>query len=377
VLLNTLLNRGGIKFIHPPLKTMNLKSLKHFNYIPKTSTEAREFFLTYIRTLMFFEMRKRDVVGTNHVHVSVEEIEYRFFRRPRFHRKYEIEFLRKIDELDVKLETSKNGHQMFVYKALKDGPLDFSLILRKSMELDDLSKAIKAQLLDIELPIPDPSEIYFSKFLEIRHEYLDIFFIKDCFSGRIHTPFSNLKKECRSHITLKGDPVESLDVATMQPLLLGKILKDEIGQNDFTWWIDSGQDIYLMLKNKLGLSTRDEAKDKFYEILYSAPSGSLDRVFGGTDWVKWVNKVKSIYLEENPHTIEKQYSNLAWMLQKSEVNIMTKVWQGLHDAEIPFLTVHDEITIRRCDLQMASHIFHEILKEEFVYFRINQSSKTG
>jgi len=38
------------------------------------------------------------------------------------------------------------------------------------------------------------------------------------------------------------------DVATMQPLLLGKILLSEIGSNEYSDWINYGKDIYIMLK---------------------------------------------------------------------------------------------------------------------------------
>jgi hypothetical protein len=70
--------------------------------------------------------------------------------------------------------------------------------------------------------------------------------------------------------------------------------------------------------------------------------------------------------------VEKQHSNLAWLLQTTEVKIMEKVWQGLVTENIPFLTVHDEVIVRTQDDARATEIFANILNEAFRYYRLNR-----
>ena len=95
-------------------------------------------------------------------------------------------------------------------------------------------------------------------------------------------------------------------------------------------------------------------------------------MFGNASWIEWINALKSKPVKYNPHTVEKQHSNLAWLLQTTEVKIMEKVWQGLVTENIPFLTVHDEVIVRTQDDARATEIFANILNEAFSYYRLNR-----
>jgi hypothetical protein len=215
------------------------------------------------------------------------------------------------------------------------------------------------------------STIYFEHFLNQKEKHLNNFFLADNFSGRIHTPITSLKGSIREHLLLKNENVVSLDVAQMQPLLLSLLLKENIGSNEFTEWIEQGEDIYLKFKEKLILQSRDEAKTKFYEITFGKANQRLAEMFGFSNWIKWVNDVKSFELPQNPNTKRKPHSNLAWLLQTTEVSIMRSIWQKLIDNDILFLTVHDEVIVRISDADETYQIMVGELKLHFNTFKVN------
>ena len=212
---------------------------------------------------------------------------------------------------------------------------------------------------------------YFNLFLELKNQYLNLFFTVDLFSGRVHTPVSSFKREYRPNILIEGEQTSSLDVSTMQPTLLGKILEIQIGINEYSEWINEGRDIYLIIQSKGKLDSRDKAKKRFFEILFSKPNKQLAELFGNANWINWINEIKSNPLEANPRSQKKQHSNLAWLLQTSEVKIMREVWQGLVNANIFFLSVHDEVIIKVIDAKKAEEIFNNVLTKHFKFYKLN------
>lgn len=49
-----------------------------------------------------------------------------------------------------------------------------------------------------------------------------------CDQGRVHTPITNLPRQCRQFVRLAGNHLTSVDVSTCQPLLLGLIFAQEL-----------------------------------------------------------------------------------------------------------------------------------------------------
>ena len=86
-------------------------------------------------------------------------------------------------------------------------------------------------------------------------------------------------------------------------------------------------------------------------------------LFGHSKWITWINEFKSSPEPLNPHTSIKPHSNLAWLLQTTEVKLMQEVWNDLNNAGIPFLTVHDEIIVKNTNLPIAEMIMREKLKQ--------------
>lgn len=318
-------------------------------------------FTTYLRTIQFKNLKFKGNQADSGVFVKPEVLKF-----------YNLDnnLIKKlIIQGEIALE--KPNH----YKVIKAGCVDFSLLPKKHTKHTILTKYMQKQLLKISLSDENDIEIYFKAFLIYRDCFLDHFFSIDEFSGRIHTPVSSLKRENRIKLLIDGAVTSSIDICTTQPLLLGKLLKFEIGNNEFSNWIDEGVDTYEVFKKKLGLNSRDEGKNAFMPLMYGKPKIELERMFNNAGWIKWINHYKSIIDPRNPSSNLKPYSNLAWILQKLEVHIMSLIWQELMNANISFLTVHDEVIVPAADLLASKKVFDDVLSKEFSYYKLNIKSE--
>jgi hypothetical protein len=334
---------------------------------PFILTTEQEQFLIYIRTKQVFSLRLRtESDDLQSVHISSAEIEERFFPYPYFKRKDEVQALINSGEV---LVTEKD--RRFYYEVLKPGKIDLSLMLIKPLPKDAIYTAILENLKSVSLPTGAASTGYFDLFLKYQQIRPELFFKVDAFAGRVHSPVSNFHRSHRPFLLLNGEQTTSLDVVTMQPLLLGKILAKYLPGNEYSTWINEGKDIYLELQAKAGLKTRDEAKKKFFEVLFSKPSKALAELFGESDWLNWINQYKTALQPLNPHGCEKPHSNLAWLLQSTEVKAMAQIWRKLIGANIVFVPVHDEIIIPVSKAEQARFIMIEVLSKEFIYFKIS------
>jgi hypothetical protein len=331
-------------------------------------TKAEQQFVSHIRTLHLKRKSTRKDQIIDFVFLSLKTIRANYFSK-----EYEAVFdkLKSLKEIDYEKITRDNGGYFFKFKALKDGPIDFSLLKEHSRKLDNLERMVKGHLRWVSIEQGVDSTIYFQNFLKQKEKHLDAFFLVDNFSGRIHTPITSLKGSIRKHLLLKNEKVVSLDVAQIQPLLLSFILNENIGINEFTQWIEQGEDIYIKFQEKLNLQNRDEAKTKFYEITFGKANQRLADMFGNSNWIKWVNEVKSISITQNPNSNKKPHSNLAWLLQTTEVTIMRSIWQKLIDNDIIFLSVHDEVIVRESDADEVYRIMIDELKLHFNTFKVN------
>ena len=328
-------------------------------------TLTTENFPTYLRTKMFWRSRLRYVDIFDDVFVHKDQL-----------KQVDLKALEAAKEIVLIYHTVQNAHKSFYhvpyYVPLKEGPIaPYLLEPQRGQQLDSLTTKMRSYLQMVSLKEDSGSTDYFNLFLELKNQYLNLFFTVDLFSGRVHTPVSSFKREYRPNILIDGEQTSSLDVSTMQPTLLGKILEIQIGINEYSEWINEGRDIYLIIQNKEKLDSRDNAKKRFYEILFSKPNKQLAELFGNANWINWINEIKSKPLKANPRTQKKQHSNLAWLLQTSEVKIMREVWQGLVNANIFFLSVHDEVIIKVIDAKKAEEIFNNVLTKHFKFYKLN------
>ena len=325
-----------------------------------------ENFATYLRTRMFWRSRLKNVDAKEPIHVPKDQL-----------KQVNLEALTAAGEITITKKKTINGHDAFYYAPLKVGPMNPDLLpLSKGRDLDKLTEEMRSYLKRVSLKEGAGSTDYFNVFLYLKNNYLHLFFTVDLFSGRVHTPVSGFHREYRPNILIDGEQTASLDVTTMQPLLLGKILETLIGVNEYSQWINEGKDIYLSIQDKAKLENRDKAKKRFFEILFSFADKRLAQMFGNSNWINWINELKSKPMPLNPHSLEKQHSNLAWLLQSTEVKIMREVWQGLIDAKVVFLSVHDEVIVKAREAQKAEEIFNSVLSKHFKYYKLNSKGET-
>lgn len=333
--------------------------------------DSQKMFVNFIRTKMIFTLRLRgEGDQIQPVHIKSTDIEERFFPFPRFKRKEQVQEL--IDSGEIKVTTVD---KRFYYEALKPGQIDFSLLVVKPLPKDPVYTAMLNNIKTASLPKAAESTEYFDLFLKYKDSRPELFFRVDDFAKRVHTPISNFHRHLRPLLLINNEETTSLDVVTMQPLLLGKILTKYLVDNEYSKWINDGEDIYIKLQNKAKLKTRDEAKKKFFEILFSKPTQDLARLFGAADWITWINSYKTQIEPLNPHGKNKPHSNLAWLLQTTEVKIMKQVWEKLIQSNITFLPVHDEIIIPISKVEKARQIMVEVFSKEFSYFNISGEKK--
>ena len=324
-------------------------------------------FATYLRTRMFWRSRLRNVDDKEPIHVPKDQLT-----------QVDLKALKEAGEITISKKQTQKGHEAFYYVALKAGPINPDLISpQKGRDLDNITAQMRSNLMRVSLKEGAGCTDYFNVFLELKNKYIDLFFTVDLFSGRVHTPVSGFHRIYRPNILIDGEQTASLDVTTMQPLLLGKILETQIGDNEYSQWINEGKDIYLSIQDKAKLDDRDKAKKRFFEILFSYADKRLAQMFGNANWINWINEFKSKPLEANPHSLEKQHSNLAWLLQTTEVRIMREVWQGLVNAKIVFLSVHDEVIVKAREVQKAEEIFKNVLSKHFKYYKLNSKGETS
>jgi hypothetical protein len=334
-------------------------------------TDIHYIFLIYIFTLSLLKTRFKGVDETPFVHVPQKEIEQRFFKWPDYSRDKEIKKLIKAGYLaKKKLYSPTVGRMIDAYQCLRQCAPDPSLIITDTPVLGKTQKWMLDCLLNTDLAPDSLSTPYFDFFLKHKKEYPYLFFKFDNFSGRLHTPVTSFPAAYREHLLLYGQKVASLDVSQMQPQILGKILKDNLRDNQFSRWMDSGADVYRMMAAAANMNTRAEGKKRFFEILFGRPNDNLAAVFGNANWIDWINRYKRKRITANPHH-QKQHTNLAWLLQKNEVAIMKSIWIKLTEKNIPFLTIHDEINCRLQDRDAAAEIFYIVLSENFEKFELN------
>ena len=322
---------------------------------------------TYIRTKTVFNHRLKDLKDYDSVKLYVYEL-----------KKLGCDNGPLLYGLRAKGEIWYNDKGFF--KALRDGPVDPSLLERTKKRvktctpLTEVHKWMRGQLMHVELaPTGGEIPVYFKAFLDLRHSQLDAFFTVDSFSGRVHTPVVNLKATLRKFLRFYGDSLVSLDVKQMQPTILAKVLLDRVGSNPFSTELFKGEDVYILLQKHASLATRPEAKKLLFQLIFGKPMDDIGKMFhghsGDTAWVDWINSYKASVEPRNPHKRD-THTNLAWLLQFTEVSIMGGVWRALRQLGIPFLTIHDAILCNSISLDGVYKVMDAELKKHFEKFEI-------
>jgi len=333
------------------------------NIIPSLNSFQNKFVI-YVRTLQYW----------NHLKEGKEESEFINIPFKTIHDKFklnllDINLLIESKFIECREQISNKEIKYFQYRTLLKGPISLDLLTPNLNNQTSIHNTMKEYLKAVSMPLNANCSKYFKLFLSNKNINIDLFFNVDYFGKRVHTPVTILDLKYRDEILLKGEKTASIDVGTMQPLLLAEILKKNIGANKFTDLVYN-EDIYIFLQNKAKLETRADAKKYFYKIAFGKPDNKLIEYFGNENWVNWVNDLKSKPLESNPKK-DKLHNNLAFLLQSTEVEIMTEIWHKLANNGIYFLSVHDEVIIRNKDLLKAKAVFESVLNKYFVKYKLN------
>jgi hypothetical protein len=312
-----------------------------------------EKFLTYCNTRQFLTNRWKGEIFSNAFYLS--DIELKQWHVSRV-------------QLEAMPQIKTVGLNKYNVNSVNE--IDISLVKPHGQPLTDLHRWMMERVCETEMPQGVETTAYWNSFLRNRSQFPELYFKVDDFAGRVHTPISGMSKDLRPFLLLRGEKTISLDVAQMQPMLLGEVLKQAVGENDFSNAIDNGKDIYIELQQKSGILTRDEAKKSFYKIVFGKVDPKLNDYFHDEKISNWINLYKSTPEPRNPRGA-KLYNNLAWILQTLEVRTMGEVWRNLAEKAIPFITIHDEIRCLQSDLNKVKTIFENELSKNFTNFKIN------
>lgn len=325
---------------------------------------------TYIRTKIVHKHRLKDLPDYDTVKIYQYELK-KFLHGHRENWGFQLQKLKETGEIDFDMKDN--------FSVIKEGPIDFRMLdlTRKrdkpKVPLTPLHRYMMAQLMKVELKVPDNEmPVYFKAFIAHREKDLESFFTVDSFANRVHTPVVNLKHDLREKISFYGKPVVSLDVKQMQPTILAKCLTKSIGDNPFSEAIFKGEDVYELLRRKnQSIKDRDAAKKLLFKLIFGKPMSDIGTMFeGDTRWVEWINSYKSRTEYQNPHK-EDKHTNLAWLLQYSEVQVMTGIWKRLMKKGIPFLTIHDDILCLKEHQQEVYDVMDDELSKHFKSYKIN------
>jgi hypothetical protein len=202
----------------------------------------------------------------------------------------------------------------------------------------------------------------------------------------VHTIVSSVPEILRQTILIDGKGISESDLKQSQPAITSEVLYSEIGWNSFSDVVEN-TDLYLYLKDELGLNSRDEAKNYYYSMAYgtlwSPKAKEMFKIF--PDIKDYITKLKVQVLEDNPnskkktkkltrtryengkkitHRKKKHHTNFAFLIQRKESEIFRKVWQELNSYGIRFLPVHDSIIVAKSDMEFAYGIMERSLKDQ-------------
>lgn len=189
---------------------------------------------------------------------------------------------------------------------------------------------------------------------------------EDSFGNRLHSIFSRLPKEVRqNYVTVNLKSTVELDLKQSQPTFLAKILEEEMGENSFSNAINSGIDIYELM-----YGDREKGKGRIYYVFFGE---RMPKEFYKTfpDAAPIVDMLK--YRKTEGNNSDKEYSNLAYILQREESKVFREVWKELIKNNISFIPVHDSIIVKEEDMNLSYEIMNNVISKYIKHYTITIS----
>ena len=184
--------------------------------------------------------------------------------------------------------------------------------------------------------------------------------------GRFYSSFTNLKSTLRPFIYFNHQPLESIDIACSQPLLLGKLLQDQY-PNDLsvqTYVKDCSEGtLYnnLMVKNK----TRKDAKLFFFSHIAFGQNKKQKRLLEQFE-VLYPNLLAKIHQLHSLIQSTKGH-HLAIEMSITEGKIMNEVWDRMEYFNLKPIGLHDATFTSPENISRAKVITLKIWKKYLTF----------
>ena len=189
--------------------------------------------------------------------------------------------------------------------------------------------------------------------------------VKDSFAGRYYCYVTNIKSSIRmKNLRIGGEPVASLDVSQSQIHHLHNYLLQqypELKGQAFDQFMISGKVLYEEFQKHFDIKDRGKAKKVVFAALFGLPSNKASKMlyYLFPELEIPLAEIKGIQNPENPSF--KLHANLAYQLQKLEVNVLQHIMDKLIDEDIPFIPIHDSIEVPLSRKEEAFSIMREVL----------------
>ena len=249
--------------------------------------------------------------------------------------------------------------------------------LRRGLEKTDID-ALNAQVWIERQDLTDGQKRYYRACVENIHEGTNTVSLNPT-NNRIQTPITSMAKELRSFLRLDGHSrLVELDITNSQPFFLALLVAECVSRSGGTedgkqrkarstyvlyperridydtqggYITDTRRGrIYERIAEENGL-TREEAKSRCFEVLFSHPSHYQNRK----------QQFASVYPEVFDFCVdykrEHGYRQLSIRLQQMEAEVMEEVCLELHQRGIDVLTVFDSIIVKEQDAEEAQEVF--------------------
>lgn len=215
--------------------------------------------------------------------------------------------------------------------------------------------------------------------LEAYHENLerlrrgDFGAMRDKTAGRLHTCVTNMKSEFRKCLKMDGEELVEIDISYCQPTLLSHLIKGY--RNEWSKYVELLQthDFYDWISSEtrtLGYN-REKCKKAIFSQMLFCDNKTSDR---SAFFAKFKQHFPKLSREMRGIKIT-NYKRLAVLLQRVESKlIIDGVLKKFSQEEIPCLTVHDAVLVKKSDLERAKAFMDQCLTD-FLGFQPKLSVK--
>jgi hypothetical protein len=271
------------------------------------------------------------------------------------------------DKVLLKKYSTEFLNQSFLY--FNKSPIDVKIRELLVNDLSSISIDYDNALKYIENNMKHNQTKYFKNLNSINSIKTGHLYFKFDQYGRMHTNFTNLKKEIRDNfLKIDNEEIHEIDMRNSQPFFFTKLLKEEIGEdnfdencNRFVDLVENGL-IYDEVMEKVDfIKTRNEAKILMYKVLFGTNN------LKNKDNQEFKKIFPSIfeYLVELK-SMDDSYKELSHNLQKLESDfIYGKIVTTIKEKypQIKLFTVHDSVIFPKKYKNEVELIFN-ILKKE-------------